>query len=251
MTVRHYKLITFDLDDTLWWVSPVIERANEKMFSWLAAHCPSVHSEYDVVGFLKLKEELLNQRPDLEHQISQIRIETLREAMLRCDFSEAQAIDFSQQAFAVFLQARQEVEPFAGVKQVLQQLKKHYCIGALTNGNADINRVGLGDYFDFAYTAEQLNASKPEPDLFHAAMNFAHVSEAEMIHVGDNPEHDIYAAARLGITTVWSNFHKVSWRELYPFEDRIFPSGEIHSIDQLPDCVALLEEKFVTASPSQ
>lgn len=248
MTARHYKLITFDLDDTLWWVSPVIKRADEKMFNWLAEHCPNVHSEYDVVSFVKLKEQLLEQRPDLEHQISQIRVETLREAMLRCDFSESEATDYAERAFAVFLQARQEVEPFAGVKQVLNKLKQNYCIGALTNGNADINRVGLGDYFDFAFRAEQLNASKPEPDLFHAAMQKAGVSESQMIHVGDNPEHDIYAAARLGITTVWSNFHKVSWRELYPFEERIFPSAEIHSIEQLPECIALLEERSVSSS---
>lgn len=243
MKSRHYKLITFDLDDTLWWISPVIKRANEKMFAWLETHCPSVHSEYDVVGFLKLKEELLQQRPHLEHQISQVRIETLREAMLRCDFSEAEAAEYAQQAFEVFLHARQEVEPFSGVKPILQQLKQHYCIGALTNGNADIQRVGLGEYFDFAFTAEQLNASKPEPDLFHAAMKTANVNASQMIHVGDNPEHDIYAAARLGITTIWSNFHKVSWRELYPFEEKIFPSEEIHSIEQLPDCIAMLEEK--------
>ena len=64
----------------------------------------------------------------------------------------------------------------------VQQLAGHYVLGTLTNGNADIQRLGLSDYFSFSFSAEQVGAPKPAPNLFHAALDHTGVKAEEMIN---------------------------------------------------------------------
>ena len=73
--------------------------------------------------------------------------------------------DVSLKAIEVFLTERNNITFFDGVVPTLQHLSQRYKLGALSNGNADINRLGLDAYFSFAYSAEQVGAAKPEPHL--------------------------------------------------------------------------------------
>ena len=75
-------------------------------------------------------------------------------------------------AIEIFLAARNDIELFDGAQRLPSGLWQEplYVLGALTNGNADINRLGLGHVFDFAFSAEQVGAPKPAPQLFNAAL---------------------------------------------------------------------------------
>ena len=76
----------------------------------------------------------------------------------------------------------------------------------MTNGNADIARLGLDRFFRFAFSAADVGAAKPAPEMFRAALLHTCVMEHQMLHVGDNPIDDIRGAADLGIPTIWVNF---------------------------------------------
>lgn len=222
------RLITFDLDDTLWSVQPVIVAADNSLRAWLADHAPKL-GELTSERLGQLRSELVAQQPLLDQRVSELRYQVLLRALLQSGYALPEAQDTAEQGFQVFLAARQNVELFTDVLPTLEQLQRNYMLGALSNGNADIRRVGLGPYFSFALNAEMLGVAKPEPEVFLAALARAQVDPAQSVHIGDHPEHDVLGAQQVGMRTVWFNPEQKIWtgeRE---------PDAQIRQISQLLD----------------
>jgi HAD superfamily hydrolase (TIGR01509 family) len=205
------KVITFDLDNTLWDVDPVLLRAEAAQRDWLLEHRPGAIEHYDHDALWEFKKSVWKRHPELAHQISQIRVQLLYELQIHAGYAEAEARRGAEEAFAVFLAIRHAVVLYEEALEVIAGLADQYTLGALTNGNADIYKTDAAEYFDFAFLAEELNASKPAPDMFHAAVEKTGVSPAQIIHVGDNPEHDIVAARNVGMHTIWMNSQNEEW----------------------------------------
>jgi HAD superfamily hydrolase (TIGR01549 family) len=226
------SVITFDLDNTLWDVEPTLIRAEQVQQAWLLEHRPGAVEAYDHQALWEFKKSVWQRHPQLLHHVSQMRIQMLHELQVAAGYPENEARDGAQQAFSVFLQERHKVVLYEEALDVLQLLARDYTLGALTNGNADIYKTDAGEYFDFAFLAENIGASKPLPDMFHAALNQAGVAAENIIHVGDNPEHDIQGARDVGMRTVWMNSQKVTW----PGGDRA--DREISNLLALPEAIA-------------
>jgi putative hydrolase of the HAD superfamily len=237
MATRRYALITFDLDDTLWDVRPVLERAEETVEQWMRTHCPRVPERFDRAALMELRRRLYRERPDLQHRISELRIEAMRLALREAGHDEDSARRLAAQAFAVFMEGRHDVEPFAAVDTVLAGLARRYVLGALTNGNADVFRLPLGRHFRFAFSAEALGASKPAAGHFEAALRAADVPPARALHIGDHLEHDVLGARRAGMTAVWFN------REGRGHEGQEPPHAEFRDFAELPALIERLEEE--------
>ena len=86
--------------------------------------------------------------------------------------------------------------------------------------------------FDFAFLAEEIGASKPEPDMFHAALEHTGASAAEIIHVGDDPVHDIQGAQQVGMRTIWVNLRNKDW------PGGLTADQEIRTLKDLPDAIS-------------
>ncbi|MEM8563303.1 MAG: HAD-IA family hydrolase [Pseudomonadota bacterium] len=205
------KVITFDLDNTLWDVEPALLRAEQAQREWLLKHRPGAIEDFDHERLWEFKQSVWRRHPELAHHVSNFRIQTLLELLLAAGFSEEEARSGAKQAFAVFLHERQQVELYAEALGVLEELAEKYTLGALTNGNADVYKTDAGDYFDFAYLAEDIGLGKPHPDMFHAALARTGAAAAEVIHVGDDPEHDIKGARKVGMHTIWINTKEKPW----------------------------------------
>ncbi len=228
------RVITFDLDNTLWDVDPVLLKAEAAQREWLLAHRPGAIDDYDHQRLWEFKQSVWRRHPGLLHDVSGMRRQMLLELQLAAGYSESEAKHGAESAFDIFLHQRQQVELYADALAVLEQLAQDYTLGALTNGNADVFKTDAAEYFDFAFLAEQVGASKPAPDMFLAAMETSGVEAAEIVHVGDNPEHDVAGARALGMLTVWVNSQGADW-----------PGGtradrEITSLAQLPAAVESL-----------
>ncbi len=221
------KIIAFDLDDTLWAVHPVIRRAEEKLGHWLKAETPDL--AYDVHTMRGLRDEVIAQDPSLAHRLTELRRQVIERAMLQSGLPDGAALKLSHAAMEVFLAARSEVEFFDGALEVIARLARNYQLGALTNGNADIDKSGLGEHFSFAFSAEQVGAPKPAPDLFHAALAHTGCQPGEMVYVGDDPIKDIDPANSLGLHTVWL---KHNWQQTVT--GTTSPDRTITSISELP-----------------
>ena len=116
-----------------------------------------------------------------------------------------------ESAFQVYFAARNEVVFFQEVLPVLEHLSQSYILGALSNGNADIHLTGLGEWFDFAINAVDVGEAKPEPAMFQQACLRLHLAPEQIVHVGDDPKHDVLGAAQAGFRTVWVNRQGQEW----------------------------------------
>lgn len=200
------RCITFDLDDTLWAVDPVITQANKTLFAWLDENAPAFTRNYQIRDLISLRREVLQQLPHIAHSVSLIRFHQLRHGLLAAGYTEEDAELLAERAFEVFLAARQQVVFFEHARDMLQQLHQQgFTLGALSNGNADINRVGLADLMDFQFSADQVGEMKPHPLMFRQMLQHTGLKPEEVVHVGDNPEHDVEGAAAEGIHTIWVN----------------------------------------------
>lgn len=228
------RVIAFDLDDTLWNVGPVITRAESILAAWLENEVPGYRHERSKL--LPIREALLGEDPSLAHRLTAFR-QRLIEASLISHLGEQNAASHAEGAMEIFLAARNEVEFFEGALDTLRDIAQTFQLGAITNGNADIYRLGLNDCFDFAFSAEQVGAPKPAPDLFHAALAHTGCEPAEMVYVGDDLIKDVDAANEVGLHTIWMR----SKDSPAPGESN--PDETIDDIRALPDAIRKLVDR--------
>lgn len=230
------EVVTFDLDNTLWDVDPALLRAEAAQREWLLQYRPGSIEHHDHESLWEFKKSVWKRHPELAHHVSQMRIRTLYELQREAGYGEDESSRGAQEAFSVFLEQRHAVELYEEALEVLEALAGRYRLGALTNGNADIFKTDAGEYFDFAFLAEHIGASKPAPDMFQAALDLTGVAAHNIAHVGDNPEHDIAGAQGLGIHTVWMNQGGQPWALEGPAPDR-----EINNLRELPAALAAID----------
>ncbi|MDD2059506.1 HAD-IA family hydrolase [Pseudomonas sp. GD03860] len=222
------KLITFDLDDTLWDTAPVIVSAEAVLRDWLAANAPDLGA-VPVEHLYAIRERLVQAEPGLKHRISALRRRVLFHALEDVGYSENKARELANEGFEVFLHARHQIDIFPEVQPVLEILRHHYTLGVVTNGNADVRRLGLADYFKFALCAEDLGVGKPDPQPFLEALRHGQVDAHAAVHIGDHPGDDIAGAQRAGLRAIWFNPQGKAWEADNP------PDAEIQRLSQLPE----------------
>lgn len=192
--------ITLDLDDTLWPVAPTIRRADAAMWDWLRQRAPATHAARDPAALLALRQAVLAERPDWAHDLSALRRETIGRALAAAGDDPALAAP----AFEVFFTERQRVELYDDVLPALERLAARWPIVALSNGNADVQRVpGLGRLFRGAVSARDLGVGKPAPAAFAEACRRAGAVPAHTLHIGDDAELDIDGALDAGLQAAW------------------------------------------------
>jgi putative hydrolase of the HAD superfamily len=225
------KLLTFDLDDTLWEFAPVLWRAENITYAWLQQHAPALTARFSLAALRELRLQLARAQPELAHRVTELRIVGLRHAMQRAGIAEAEIETLTQAAFAIFLEARHQVELFDAAEEVLDELGRRYTLAAITNGNVQVKKLGLDRFFTVAINAEQLARPKPHPEPFLAVLQQVGCQPAQCIHIGDDVENDIRGAQRLGLHTVWMNTSAQPWPGGQP------PSQEIRELLQLPAAI--------------
>ena len=201
------RVVSFDLDDTLWYCAPAILRAEEKLYTWLEQHHPQVIARRNRDAMRELRANMYLTHPHLSADVTLMRKALLQQLFDQHENSER----LVEQAFSVFYRARSEVELFAGTHELLAALQKDYKVAAITNGNASLKLVGLSDYFHDIQKASLTNPPKPESDMFDTCCKKFGIAAHEMLHVGDNPQTDIVGARNAGARTVWFNQVDANW----------------------------------------
>jgi FMN hydrolase / 5-amino-6-(5-phospho-D-ribitylamino)uracil phosphatase len=221
------KLVTFDLDDTLWDTAPVIVSAEAVLRNWLADNAPKL-GPIPVEHLWAIRTRLVDADPSFKHRISALRRRVLFHALEDSGYPHDEAQELADKSFEVFLHARHQIEIFPEVQPTLEILAKTYTLGVLTNGNADVRRLGLADYFAFALSAEDLGIGKPDPTPFLEALKRGNVDAGAAVHIGDHPGDDIAGAQQAGFRAIWFNPAGKAW------EADKRPDAEISSLTELP-----------------
>lgn len=203
---RPVRLITFDLDDTLWDVRPALEAAERAQWQSLAMRYPHLSLATTPSSELAtIRQTLLKDRPELVHHISAFRQVFIDRLLQHHGVPSEESALAADEAFNAFLSERHNVSVYEGAVSVLTALGEQYQLGALTNGNADVYKTPIGPCFDHAWRAEEFGISKPDPALFNRAFAQAGVEASEVIHVGDCHDNDVSGAVSAGATAIWFN----------------------------------------------
>ncbi len=208
LNLPRIRAIGLDLDDTLWPIWPTISRAEGVLLQWLQAHAPATAALHaDKAALRAIREQMDTLRPDLAHDLTALRRESIRLALTRAGDDPALA----ETAFDAFFAERQRVEFYADALPALERLAARWPLVAVTNGNADIARVGLGHLFAGAVNAHTAGFRKPDPRIFHAGANLARVPGDAVLHVGDDAGLDVLGALAAGQQTAWVNRENKPW----------------------------------------
>ncbi len=221
------KAVLFDLDDTLWPIAPVIIEAEQKLFAWLREHAPLVAQQFTIDTLRHARLELLARKPEF-----QLDLGALRRAGLIAAFEQAgEDAAKVEQAMTEFFAARNAVIPYDDVLPGLLRLKARVRLASVTNGNADLQTIGLARHFAVSVAAPSFGVAKPDPAIFLEACRQLGVAPQEAVYVGDDLVLDVRGAQRAGLRAVWMNRTATENR----LAAEIQPDGEVHSLDGLVD----------------
>jgi FMN hydrolase / 5-amino-6-(5-phospho-D-ribitylamino)uracil phosphatase len=213
----HIRALAFDLDNTLWDVEPVIERAEQILHAWLAAHYPRIPELFSLEAMRTARYELARAQPERAYDYTWLRVESLARHARACGYDAAVA----DEAFEVFFAARNEVETFADVRPALARLSGRFALASLSNGNADLVRIGLADLFTVSLNARGIGCAKPDRRVFEALATALALKPLEIAYVGDDPYLDVEGARSAGMHTIWMNRLGTAWPDTVPRPDLI------------------------------
>ncbi|WP_257386034.1 HAD family hydrolase [Tahibacter caeni] len=202
------RAVSLDLDDTLWPIAPIVRRAEQRLHDWLQQHCPPVAAAYPIDGMRALRERIAEQNPQLAHDYTAQRKLSLTEALQPHGYG-----DLMEAAFDAFYAARNEVELYADSLPALQRLAARLPLISLSNGNADLGRIGLRHLFADCISAREFGMAKPAPEIFHEACRRLGLAPQQVLHVGDDPLLDVHGARSAGLPTAWLNRDGAAWAQ--------------------------------------
>ena len=238
------RVVSFDLDNTVWKTGPTIQAANDVLASYLEKQRIEQPERVEtVMGRLFRQSKLTyaplgGEDPKAPILLTQLRKDAVRFVLKNSNrFSETDAKKFSDLAFDVWTNARHEVLPqhlASNVLECLQQIRQirsstgqPVLIGAITDGNSDPRKVPvIGEFFDFVVNSESVRVGKPDRRVYMKAIKEAashpHLSDIFnkvdiedvdiledivgpwWVHVGDDFLKDIVAAKDLGMRSIWA-----------------------------------------------
>lgn len=201
------RAITLDLDDTLWPFAPIGERIERVLDAWMREHSPATALRFPAAAMRELRERVFSENPQFAHDLGALRRLTLEHALRESGSDPALA----EAAYDAFYEARNQVECYPDAIDALARIAARVPVAALTNGNADLDRIGLAHHFRFNLGPREHGAAKPEASIFHAACARLGCAPGEVLHVGDHIEMDVLGAARAGLRSCWIDREARDW----------------------------------------
>ena len=208
----------------------MIQRAEQRFYDWLKIYYPKIPQKYSEADLIKHRMAYMQIHPDNRHDLTFLRKRWME------SLADELGYDYSlvEPGFEVFWLARNEVTFFDGALELLEQLSARYTLGVISNGNADVNHIGVGHLFEFTLSSEAAGVAKPHQDIFHQAVQLSGVEKHETIYVGDDPERDILGAQDAGLRAIWYN------PRLQPWPGGKTPFAVIRHLNELEDKISEL-----------
>lgn len=227
--MNDIRTITIDLDDTLWEIHPVIRRAEQHLRDWLTDNYPRTTAMFSREAAWDLRREVVAEHPDRSHDLTFMR----RTVLSRMGEAAGYGTGLVDAAMEVFNEVRNRVDLFPEARPALKALRRNYVLIAVTNGNADLERIGIDHLFHDFVSASIAGAAKPARQIFDVAVEAGGAAAEQTLHVGDHPEYDVTGARDAGLRAVWVNRDGSDWPDEFPHPDGI--------VEHIGELVALLE----------
>lgn len=224
------KAVTFDLDDTFYDNHPILRIAEKAQFDFLADRYPET-KDYSQDFWFSLKREVLKDFPHYVNDMIVLRKTVLRRGLIECGVSNGRLDEAVEGAFQTFSFHRSNFKVEDKVHAVLDALADKYPLVAITNGNVDVDRVGIGQYFKLTLHASLQSPMKPKPFMFDRAKDHLNLSSREVLHVGDNLFNDVWGGVNNGFRSAWYAHNREMNMAREPA--KVLPDVEFSDLDEL------------------
>ena len=162
-------------------------------------------------SIIEIRNKLVNEDSSLKFQISKLRKKIFYETSLLAGYSTEESAEMSKRAFEIFIEARNDVVFFEGALEALERLNKQYSLGVITNGNADLEKIGIAHLFDHCFSSADTKSHKPDPRAFEALIDASGLKPEEICHVGDHPINDVKGSYDCGMKPIWYRNPGAEW----------------------------------------
>ena len=221
------KSVCFDLDGTLYDFLKVMRHSLTIALGEIVRRIPESEKLLSVDKMIEIRNNTAEELKCIVFNLEEIRHISFRRTLNYCGVNDDK---FAEQLNQLYLKHRfKDVELFDDVIPTLEKLKHKYTLGILSNGNSYPETLGVDKYFQFVILAQEVGVEKPDPEIFHLAVEKAGCLPDEFLYVGDSQESDIVGAKKAGIKIAWFNRTNVQLRPGIPR-----PDYEIDRLDALP-----------------
>ena len=206
--MKKYKLLLFDLDDTLlysdWFKEGLIQTIEEHSLT------KSVDASLFLERKLRVPSHLIEKLKNREFTPEEFRRARWVYAFSQFDITpDDEALTeieklFLQKGFSCI-----NKDPL--LISLLEDLRNHYELGIVTNALYDprqkIYHMGLSEVFPdkTIFSAEELGLRKPDREFFHAPLTYFEINPEDTIFIGDSWIHDVAGAMDAGMDAIWIN----------------------------------------------
>ena len=97
-----------------------------------------------------------------------------------------------------------------------------------------VDQTGLRPFFDVILVSAEMGIRKPNPLIFHQALQFWGASPQRAVMVGDTLGADILGARNAGIFSIWIT-RRADVPGNHAHADTIYPDAQIYTLKELPD----------------
>jgi HAD superfamily hydrolase (TIGR01549 family) len=229
--LNKVTILAFDLDDTLWPCMPVIQQAEETLYAWLSQHYPRITANHNPEQLVGLRKQFTAQDKKYSVDLSMMRYEFLK--MLATD-NQYDVNEVADKGFDVFYNARQQVAFYDDVFPALERLSLKYRLGAITNGNASVEKVGLGHLIEHTVSAVDLQIAKPDKRIYQSLADRFDVPTEQILYVGDHPEYDVIGPQVAGLRAAWINREERQWPQSLPLPK--YQITNLYELEALLEC---------------
>ncbi|MFD3445666.1 HAD family hydrolase [Microbacteriaceae bacterium 4G12] len=208
--LQDIKLVLFDLDNTLFSFDIYWAQATKDTF-----YKSSITKHLQFEEFFSHYRHYDRHLWELHHQ-GHVSLDELRQQRLICtlkhfnqEISVEEADIYYCEFFSQFIHL---VKPEEVVNTYLQELKKTYQIGIITNGKVNEQRsklmkLDLHTVFteEEIFISEEMGVEKPQREAFHIPLSQYGVEPAQAVYIGDSWNNDIVGAIHAGMSAIWIN----------------------------------------------
>lgn len=133
------------------------------------------------------------------------------------------------------LLTRQDLELYPDADASIRWAAERFQVtGIITNGPSDVQwgevrQVGLEDRVDRVIVAGDIDAFKPDPRIFEAALEGLGIPPRSAVFIGNSADHDVAGAIQAGWSAIWLNRDNSTYPPSLPP-----PTAAISTLDELP-----------------
>jgi HAD superfamily hydrolase (TIGR01549 family) len=232
--LKPIQAITFDLDDTLYENTSVIVNAERSLIEFMHNRYPVTRQVNKFFWRTQQKAHILA-NPSLKNDMGELRRLSLESGFVELGLLGDELNVATTASFEHFYFQRSNFTLNKNIHSLLKTLRDKVPLVAITNGNVNLQQIGLDEYFCGCFNASLALPMKPHKAMFDAAQTHLNIPHGNILHVGDNLPKDIYGALKAGYQTAW--YAEDRSMNISNEKAQILPHVQLSHLTQLLDLI--------------